>query len=261
MPTPPPVPNPPAVDVSAPWRWLALGWRDLWAQPALGLAHGVVLAAFGGLLLWLAQGHFWWSVGAFSGFLIVAPVLAAGLYAVSRLRARGEQPTWQTVWRLWASGDPRMVVFGLLLGAAGTGWVLTSAALIVLWAPVDIAHPIDFFQHVVLAPFPGLFEVWWLLGALLAAPVFASSVITLPMLIDAPVPMRVAVAQSWRAVAVYPLVMVLWASLIVLLVAAGLATAMLGLVVVAPWLGHASWHAYADIKAAGAIAVDPLKVV
>lgn len=248
-----PSPQPTGIGLTSPLRWLCLGWRDLWAVPTLGLLHGVALATFGAGLLLVAHDQFWWLAGAFSGFLIVAPVMATGLYVISRALARGERPNVQTVKALWLSRDRRLVGFGLLLGAAGTGWVLTSAGLITLWAPTDIAKPVDFLRHVVLAPPPGLFEVWLLLGALLAAPMFASSVITLPMLVDTRAPLWTAVGESWRAVGSYPFVMACWACLIVLLVGLGLATALLGLVVVVPWLGHASWHAYVDVKASGAI--------
>ncbi len=239
----------------APLCWLARGWRDLRRNPCPGLLHGFLMTGFGAGLFWWAHDQFWWLAGAFSGFLIVAPVLATGLYAVSRQAGRGERPHCTALLKLWLSGDKRLMGFGLLLGVAGTGWVLTSAGLITLWAPTAIANPLDFVRHVVLAPSPGLFEVWLLLGALLAAPMFASSVITLPMLMDTTAPVWVAVGESWRAVGSFPLVMGFWACLIVLLVGLGLVTGMLGLVVVVPVLGHASWHAYQDIKASGAIRV------
>lgn len=241
------------VDALSPLRWLALGWCDFRANPRPGLMHGAGLAAFGGLLLWLAHDQFWWLAGAFSGFLIVAPVLATGLYAVSRKAQLGEKVCCREVLGLWLSGDRRLMGFGLLLAMAGTGWVLTSAGLITLWSEVPVEKPADFLRHVVLAPSLGLFEVWLLLGALLAAPMFASSIVTLPMLVDTPSPLWVAVGESWRAVGSHPVVMAFWALLIVVLVGIGLATLMLGLVVVVPVLGHASWHAYVDLKRAGSI--------
>jgi uncharacterized membrane protein len=90
---------------------------------------------------------------------------------------------------------------------------------------------------------------------LLAAPVFASSVLTLPILVDTQMPMWDAVGESWRVVGSYPVVMALWAMVIVVLVSLGLATLMLGLIVIVPWLGHASWHAYMGLRRAGAIGV------
>ncbi|MEY2683261.1 MAG: hypothetical protein RJA09_405 [Pseudomonadota bacterium] len=243
--TPPQPPVP--IGLARPFSWLARGGMDLLNNPWPGLLHGALLALFGAALAWVARDQFWWLAGAFSGFLIVAPVLATGLYAVSRGLEHGQLMAPAEVWRLWRSRDRRLVQFGLLLGLAGTGWVLTSAGLITLWSPVPIHKPEDFFRHVVLADDPGLFEAWMLLGALLAAPVFASSVITLPLLVDTPLPVWVAVRQSWRVVADHPQVMVLWALCMVVLVGLGMLTALVGLVVVVPVLGHASWHAYRDL--------------
>lgn len=232
---------------ASPWRWLALGWEDLRANPAPGLLHGFVLALFGAILFFGARDHFWLLVGAFSGFLIVAPVLATGLYAVSLAREQGRNIGLAQVLAIWMSGDRRLIAFGVLLGLAGTGWVLTSAGLITLWSEVPIRRPADFLHHVVLAKSPGLFEVWLLLGALLAAPMFASSVLTLPLLVDTRMPLWVAVTQSWRAVGNYPGPLALWAMVITVLVALGMLTLLLGLIVVVPVLAHASWHAYRDL--------------
>jgi uncharacterized membrane protein len=212
-----------------------------------GLFHGFLLTAFGALLLWAAGDKFWLLAGAFSGFLIVAPILATGLYQVSRALESGRCVGMAEVVSLWRSGDRRLVIFGLLLGLAGTGWVLTSAGLITLWSPLAIQKPADFLRHVVLVREVGLFEVWLLLGALLAAPVFASTVVALPMLVDTQAPVMVALKASWRAVANHPGPMVAWAVVIVLLVGLGMATALLGLIVIAPWIAHASWHAYRDL--------------
>lgn len=242
-----------AIGWAAPLRWLRLGWRDYVTHPLPGALHGGMMALFG-LILWLAlRDEFWLLAGAFSGFLIIAPVLASGLYAVSRYLERGEKVCCAEVVRLWSSGDRRLMTFGLLLGLAGTGWVLTSAALITLWAPAPVQRPMDFVLHVVLADGVGLFEVWLLLGAWLAAPVFASSVMTLPMLVDTPTPLWHAVGESWRAVGSHPVVMGVWAVCIVALVALGMALAMVGLMLTVPVVAYASWHAYRDFERAGLI--------
>jgi len=240
---------PSPVTLLSPLRWLAAGWADLRRNPVPGLFHGLLITAFGAALLWAARDRFWLLAGAFSGFLIVAPILATGLYEVSRHLARGQRIGLPEVWRLWRSGDARLVRFGLLLGLAGTGWVLTSAALITLWSPEPIHKPLDFLRHVVLVREIGLFEVWLLLGALLAAPVFASTVVALPMLVDRAVPVRTAVFRSWRAVSAHPGPATFWAVLIALLAGLGMASLLLGLIVLIPLVGHASWHAYRDLTA------------
>ena len=112
-----------------PLAWLARGWRDLMRCPVPGLLHGLALSAFGALLVWLAHDRFWLLSGAFSGFLLVAPILATGLYAISRAIEQGQRATLSVAAKAWKP-ERRLVVFGLLLALAGTGWVLTSASLI-----------------------------------------------------------------------------------------------------------------------------------
>ena len=236
----------PDVEITRCVSWLARGWRDLARAPGVALAHGLTMAVFGALLFTLAGHRFWFLAGAFSGFLLVAPVLATGLYAVSRAQERNEPAGFTLVLNTWLSGDLRQMLFGFLLGLSGTGWVLTSASLITLLSPIPVNGPADFFRHVVLAD-NYLFELWVLMGGLLAAPVFASSVIAMPMLLDRNVTVLTAVLTSWRVVIANPLPMAAWAAVILFATALGMVTLLIGLVVLLPLIGHASWHAYRDL--------------
>lgn len=235
------------IPVLRPLGWLARGWSDLVRNPMPGLLHGLAAAAFGALLLALSQQQFWLIAGAFSGFLLVAPILATGLYAVSRALQRGRVLSVAESLAVWKPRDGRLVVFGVLLAFAGTGWVLTSGSLIAGFAPQPIDGPRDFLEHVVLAEDSWLFESWLVLGGALAAPLFASTVVAIPLLLDRDVGVLAAVLTSWRAVMEDPLPLALWAGLILVLTMVGMALALVGLVVVVPWLAHASWHAYRDL--------------
>ncbi len=237
--------------------WLYLGLQDIWHSPWLSLAHGLVVAIGGGLITWLAHDRFWLLASAVSGFLVVAPVLATSLYAMSRAIERNETvnlrllyKTW-TQWQTLQNNEPVnywcLVRFGLLLGLAGTGWVMTSSALITLLTPVPIQTPLDFIRHVVLSPHHYLFELWLMLGGLMAAPVFASSVVTMPLLLDRQLNTLQAVLTSWKVVLTHPMPMVLWALLIMGLSMLGILSFFFGLIVIVPMLGHASWHAYRDL--------------
>ena len=235
-----------------PLRWLRAGWGDFVRSWPVGLAHGTAVALFALLLLRIARDQFWLLAGAFSGFLLVAPVVATGLYAISRELGSGRAAGFGTVIDAWISwrGQPRhdwrLVIFGCLLCLAGTGWVLTSAALITALSPEAINTPADFLRHVVVSRDHYLFELWMVLGGVLAAPVFASSVITMPLLLDRQVSVLEAVLASWHAVLRNPLVMAYWAALIAALSLAGIALFLVGCLVAVPVLGHASWHAYQD---------------
>jgi uncharacterized membrane protein len=235
------------VPLMQPLAWLARGARDLARCPLPGLVHGLAAAAFAAVLLAVAHDHFWLLGGAFSGFLIVAPVVATALYRISRSLQRGQYTTLAQAVSVWWPDDQRLIVFGALLACAGTGWVLTSAALITGYAPAPVEQPADFVRHVVLNEETLLFEFWLLLGGIMAAPVFASSVIAIPMLLDRPVGVMTAVFTSWRAVMHNPGPLALWAGLLLALSALGMVTALAGLIPVVPWLAHASWHAYQDL--------------
>lgn len=238
---------PPHIGPEAALRWLYLGWLDFKRNPVPGLLHGLLLVGFGWFLLWLGWNRFWFLAGTFSGFLIVAPVITTGLYQISKNQTTGTVVSLEEVLQIWLSGDGRLVRFGLLLGLASTGWVLTSAALITVYSQVPIQNPEDFLRHVVLSKELGVFELWLIVGGFLAAPMFASSVIAIPMLVDTNASVLQAVQASWRVVAIYPIPLALWAVAIVLLVTAGMLMALLGLLVVIPVLAHASWHAYREL--------------
>lgn len=249
------VPRVRTIALTEPLHWLVLAWHDIARCGWVSFAHGLVLALGGLALLALAHDRFWLLAGAFSGFLVVAPILATSLYALSRALERGEPAGFGvvlTTWLRWQNGHFNkwgndywcLVQFGALLGLAGTGWVLTSAALITLLTPVQIDTPLAFVQHVILARNGFLFELWLALGGMLAAPIFASSVVAVPLLLDRRIGLLQAILTSWRVVLTNPLPMALWAALIMGFTLLGLASALLGLIAVIPMLGHASWHAY-----------------
>jgi len=264
----PPLAKPPApsatlvsvrgIDITQPLHWLGRGWQDLSRCAGISVMHGLAMAVAGALMLWLAHDRFWFMAGAFSGFLLVAPILATSLYALSRALERGEPAnlamvlkTWLNwhngQFRKWGSGHWNLLKFGVLLAAAGTAWVLLSAGLITLLAPAAITTPLEFIRHVVLAKQGFLFELWLALGGVLVAPIFASTVITIPLLLDRQVSIQVAVATSWQVILANPVPMALWGALIMVLTMLGFALVLLGLVLVVPVLGHASWHAYRDL--------------
>ena len=230
-----------------PLRWLAAGWRDLMRAPGPGLLHGLGVAVFGLLLLWWAHRYFWLLAGAFSGFLLVGPIAATGLYAVSRALEQGRKPSMDTVMEAWHPRDHRLVSFGLLLAAAGTCWVMTSASLITAFAPASISEPLDFMREVVLNENSWLFEGWLMLGGLLVAPVYASSVVSIPLMMEYRIGLLPAVLTSWRVVLQNPGPMALWAGLLMAITLLGMCTLLLGMIVAVPWLSYASWHAYRDL--------------
>ncbi len=240
-----------------PLQWLALGFKDFARSPWLSTLHGLLISLWGFIITWVAHDQFWLLAGCLSGFLVIAPVLATSLYAMSRAMERGEVVDFQLLVKTWTQWHLRLrhqpdsywslIRFGLLLALAAVGWVITSAALITLLAPTPIHTPMDFVHHVVLSPNHFLFEFWLGLGGLMAAPVFASSVISMPLLLDRQVSVLQAVLTSWKTVLTHPLQMAFWALLIMGFCLLGIFSLFLGLILVIPMLGHASWHAYRQL--------------
>lgn len=252
------IPSVRTIGLKQPLVWLAMAWRDMAKAGWVSFAHGLALSLAGVFIMLLAHNRFWLLAGALSGFLVVAPVLATSLYALSRAIERGEEPDLQVVARTWLNWQGShlnkwsqdywcLVRFGALLALAATGWVLTSAALITLLSPAPVHTPLEFLREVVLDPDGWLFSLWLALGGVLAAPIFASSVVAIPLLLDRQVTLLQAVLTSWRTVLANPLPMALWAALIAGFTLLGMGSLFLGLIAVMPMLGHASWHAYRDL--------------
>jgi uncharacterized membrane protein len=252
------------IGLMQPLIWLVLGWRDIARSGWISVLHGLLMTLGGGAIMLIAHDRFWLLAGSLSGFMVVAPVLATSLYALSRAIERKEKPNLGVVLKTWANWQQSsfnkwgndywcMVQFGALLALAATGWVITSAALITLLAAAPVHTPMDFVHNVLLAREGWLFELWLAVGAVMAAPMFASSVVAMPLLLDRHVTLRDAVLTSWQTVLANPVPMAFWASIIMGFTLLGLGSLLLGLIFVIPMLGHASWHAYHDLVDASAL--------
>lgn len=244
-----PASDPPVREVPLlqPFRWLERGYRDFGRALGPSILHGAVLAFAGLSLIGVAWGKFYLLSGAISGYLLVAPILVTGLYELSRRLERGEPATLREVLAAWRRGTRPLVWLGLALMVVGTFWVLISVVLIALFVQAPIIDFNSFLHHVVLSESSNLFYVWIMFGGTVAALVFAGAVVAAPLLLDREVGLLTAVTTSLRAVSANPVAMALWASMIMVITSFGMITGMIGLIFVAPILGHASWHAYVDV--------------
>ena len=249
-PTPLPVRH---VPVSRPLAWLRLGWRDMTRTPGPSLLHGLLVAAGGLAMLAVSRGHWSLASGAFSGFVLVGPILATGLYELSRLLARGEQPTLRDAITAWRRGTRPLVWLGVWLGVAGTLWVLVSAGMFALFVKVPITGLASFLRYATSTQGDFLFALWLILGGLGSAVIFAATAVSPPLLLGRVIGLRRALLTSIRAVGENPLVMAIWALIIMVATALSMATLMAGFVVAIPVLGHATWHAYRDLVDASSL--------
>jgi uncharacterized membrane protein len=226
--------------------WLVRGWQDIRRAPGLSLLHGLIVTFASIVIVQLTA--FYWPIlpGALSGFVLVGPVLATGLYAISRRLEDGERPRIRDIFCAWRCATGCLIRFNVLLVMVGTLWVLMSALLFNLFVAQEIDDPVDFLRYV-LTQSEHLFLLWTLLGGLATALVFSITVISVPLLLDRDIDMITAMLTSIRVVGENPGAMTAWALVIMFATGLSFISLMLGFVVLYPLLGHASWHLYRDL--------------
>ncbi|MFZ2266857.1 MAG: DUF2189 domain-containing protein [Azonexus sp.] len=227
--------------------WLTAGWRDLRANPVPSLAYGLLFGISGDLILLATLRQPQLFSVAISGFFLVAPLLAAGLYELSRCRAAGQRPIFVESLQAFRRNGWAIVLFGLLLALLALLWERTSALVFSLFGESSGQHVGLFAAYVASSEQLGFFLAWLALGAILALFTFALSVVAVPLMLDRDEDVINAMLTSLNAFAANPGPLLLWAACIVSLTLLGFATLLFGLVIIMPILGHASWHAYRDL--------------
>lgn len=223
------------VSFSAPFRWLRKGWQDFRRAPWHSLAYGAIFVFFGWSLLYSA-----WIKDSdaliFSllfGFLIMGPALAFGLYDISHQLELHHKPTFRHERRKAFHEMGHELMFALMLGMM---FVILAIVLVMVVGTESISG-----QKAISYAVPPL-----LIAVIFAGMVFCASAFALPMILHRDVDATTALITSVNAVLRNKRVLALWALLIFVLTAIGFATALIGLAVVVPVLGYATWHAYRE---------------
>ncbi|MBS0244093.1 MAG: DUF2189 domain-containing protein, partial [Proteobacteria bacterium] len=232
----------------APWIWLAAGWRDLWQRPDIGLVYGAVVALIAGAMgigLYNFEAHSLFPALA-GGFLLLAPFFAMGLYEASRRMELREPVSLGAAIASGFAAKGQIAFFGVALLIVYMIWLELAFVLLVLFMGGRGLPPPSEFLPTLLFTLPGLglLIVGSIVGGGLACVVFAMTAVGVPMLLVERVDAVTAIRASFRAVLANPRPMALWAALIAVMIAAGFATMLIGLVVAFPLIGHATWHAY-----------------
>jgi uncharacterized membrane protein len=230
---------------SQPFAWLRQGARDMFAQPGIAAFYGVAFCVMAIVLSAVFRSSPEYTMTIASGCLLVGPFLALGLYEVSRRREAGLVPELSASLTCW---DRHLGSMGLL--------VLVLVVLELLWGRASLVVFAVFFNtgmpsttSVVEAIFnPENWEfvaAYAVVGGAFAGLVFGTAVVSIPMILDRDTDAISAAITSLEVVFSNPGVMLLWGGLLTALVVAAMWLPWsLGLLVVGPWLGHASWHAY-----------------
>jgi uncharacterized membrane protein len=239
------------IELDRPWSWLAAGWRDLCRAPRVSLLYGVLFA----LASYAITFGLWWAgliyliLPMVCGFLIIGPLLAVGLYEISRRLETGAPVSLGAAVMAWQRNGGQIALMGVVLLLLLFAWIRLAALLFMLFFGLEPPSFAGLFVATFLNPgaLPFLI-VGTAIGAVLAALAFAISATSIPFLLDRPDSNVVtAIATSVTAVKQNPGPMLFWAVLVVGFAGAGLITLYLGLIVTLPLIGHATWHAYRDL--------------
>lgn len=238
--------------VMAAFGWLHAGWEDLKVKPAASLLYGlavfvVSLAMVGGLLMFALD---YILFPALAGFMVVGPALAIGLYQKSRNIAEGTPITLGGMIFVKPRSGGQILFIGVLLCLLMLLWMQSAVLLFALFFGLRPFPGLDHIAGMLFTTPIGLslLAVGSLVGALFAAFSFAISVFSIPMLlnerIDALTAMGTSMALVWNNLPV----MLTWGAIVLALFLVGIATGLIGLIVIFPTLGHATWHAYREIR-------------
>ena len=243
------------VGIAEPFRWLADGWRDLWAAPLPCLLYGLAVTALsvGLLVLIVATNIAFWVLALTCGFVFIAPMLAMGLYEAGRLIEQGERPRFSQMLCVCAAVRTDVAYLGLALLLIYIFWG-RAAQLVYGLSTYTLHTTIPEFFAFAVGTEDGLnmLMAGSIVGGALAFLTYALVVVSAPMLLDQKTGVFAATATSVRAVSTNLPAMVLWALIIVVLLALSAATGFIALIVVFPWLGLASWRAYRGLVRDGA---------
>ncbi len=233
---------------------LRLGWEDFKAVPS----HAIILCVIYPVLgLVLARAAFGYAVLPLlfplaAGFALVGPFAALGLYELSRRREAGQEATaWDALEVLRSPSFGAMLGLGTLLLALFVTWVATAQAIYVAVFGYEGASGLTDFATRVLTTSQG----WWLVvvgcgvGFLFALVALCLSVVSFPLMLDRHAGAGEAMVTSLRVVAKNPIPMAAWGLIVAALLVVGSLPLFLGLAVVIPLLGHATWHLYRKVVA------------
>src|SRR4029453_1992127 len=233
-------------------RALQLGWDDFKAVPSHAIILCLIYPVIGLVLARLVHGY---SVLPLlfplaAGFALLGPFAALGLYEMSRRRENGQPASaWDAMDVFQSPSFGAMLGLGTMLLALFVVWIMTAQAIYTAAFGYETAANIpDFATRILTTP-----QGWWLIvagcgvGFLFALVALCVSVVSFPIMLDRHTGAGEAMVTSLRAVAKNPVPMAAWGLIVAVLLVVGSLPFFLGLAVVIPLLGHATWHLYRKV--------------
>lgn len=244
------VPSPPGirrVGATAPLRWLAAGLDDLRATGFRGAFYGLLFALMGTAITLVYATRWQLTMGLTAGFFLVGPFVCTGIYELSRQRERGQPADLVATLSCWRRNLGAIAFYAAIVTFAMIVWARVSVVLFALFSTTDFPTLQGVLAQIVSARNLEFVGVWLGVGFVFASLVFAISIVSVPLMLDRRIDTMMSVFTSVRALHANPAAAYLWAAIIVALIGSSLFLWFGLLLVTAPLVGHATWHAYRDL--------------
>lgn len=230
------------------------GWRDFTRAPLIGLFFGAIYAAGGiAILLLLSVYHEpWWIIPIAVGFPLIGPFVAVGLYETSRRLGTGQPLHLGEILTVILAQRKRQVAWmAFVVLFIFWMWLYEVRMLLAIFLGFKSFSSIEAFLQVATTTPEGIgfLVVGTGVGAFISVILFCTTVVAIPLLLDREIDLITAIITSFKAVFQNPGPMIGWGITIVALTFVGLVPLFLGLPVVLPVLGHATWHLYTKVMA------------
>ena len=225
---------------------LRAGMQDFRRAPQFGLFFSAVYVVGGFLMLWVGAGHVTWTLATSLGFPLIAPFAAAGLYEVSRRIEEGEPLAWSGVLGIvWNERTRQLPWLGAIIVIYFLFWTFLAHMIFALFMGLStMTNVTESFEAFLTPNGIAMIVVELGVGAVLAFVLFSMTVVSLPLVLHREVDFVTAMLTSMKAVRANLFVMLIWATIIAVLSLLALLPWFLGLMLVLPVLGHATWHLY-----------------
>lgn len=231
-----------------PFFWLIRGWQDILKHPGMSMFYGVMISAMGVVILLFSSNHIYLIAAAISGFLLVGPFLSIGLLELSRQQEHGKALSFDDSLAVLVSKKTPLKHFATTLLAISLFWFIVSGlVLFVMYGNITPSIQDSLWGGFLEMVTPQQIALYLMVGGILAGIVFVLSAVSIPAIIDSQITALDAMLLSIRVVLTNLPIMIIWASLIVVLTVVAFGSYLLGMIIIYPLLGHATWHAYRDL--------------